>query len=663
MGDACMNGGLMIVDRFLFETPAHRLRHGFDRFTAAAAPSPVWAVQADRAGSFFLRARPEAILSSEDVRHFVEALREWSVARLGLARVSRPMLDLHAAGARTPVGAAEPQGRLVYHYFLTREGAQTAGGGTVLGNEVVDPLFNRLAVFDSRAAHGVVPLDGTPGLAEGRLALTGTIREGGPMLSGGLTLDQAWPGLEPVLRRFFAENQAVVRSHDGLLVIRCRIGTDGRVADWAVKLDRVVSAEGGGAAWSEALARLEEGFRAATFAAAAGETELILPLSFGLAPAEDEEEDAAVPSAGFGGDRAILSRMAEVRPRDARLLTSIVNAALRVGDLETAADFAARHALLARGSDRVRGEAEPLALAKDHYLTPLKIKHDIEQFRHLRHHGRGGPELDEVLAAYERTLERCAERGPDERIPVGEIEEERVRAADGRILHWRSTPRVPGSALSDSWDKRKVEDGYLDHSLGIMVIDDFLSAPAWSELLAFCQDSTIWFANRYRNGRLGAFFGEGFNCPLLVQIAEEIRDAFPRVIGQKHPLAQMWGYKYSPVHSSVAPHADFAAVNVNFWITPDEANLDPEHGGLVIYDREAPPEWEFDDYNKNRGRKITTFISETGAKSIEIPYRANREIIFNSDLFHVTANCRFGERYEDRRMNVTMLYGRRGEAG
>jgi hypothetical protein len=214
--------------------------------------------------------------------------------------------------------------------------------------------------------------------------------------------------------------------------------------------------------------------------------------------------------------------------------------------------------------------------------------------------------------------------------------------------------------LSASWDRRKIEDGYLDHALGIMVIDDFLSAPAWRELLSFCQDSTVWFANRYRNGRLGAFFREGFNCPLLVQIAEELRDAFPRVIGRKHALEHMWGYKYSPVHGQGRPHADFAAVNVNFWITPDQSNLDPDAGGLVIYDKEAPPEWEFADYNMN-GPKIVSFISETGAKSIEIPYRANRAIIFNSDLFHVTANCRFREGYEDRRMNVTMLYGKRAD--
>ena len=35
-------------------------------------------------------------------------------------------------------------------------------------------------------------------------------------------------------------------------------------------------------------------------------------------------------------------------------------------------------------------------------------------------------------------------------------------------------------------------------------------------------------------------------------------------------------------------HADAAAVNVNFWLTPDDANLDPDGGGLVVWDKEAP---------------------------------------------------------------------------
>ena len=38
-------------------------------------------------------------------------------------------------------------------------------------------------------------------------------------------------------------------------------------------------------------------------------------------------------------------------------------------------------------------------------------------------------------------------------------------------------------------------------------------------------------------------------------------------------------------------------MNVNFWITPDAANLDPASGGLVIWDKAAPLDWHFAKYN------------------------------------------------------------------
>lgn len=38
----------------------------------------------------------------------------------------------------------------------------------------------------------------------------------------------------------------------------------------------------------------------------------------------------------------------------------------------------------------------------------------------------------------------------------------------------------------------------------------------------------------------------------------------------------------------ITVHADVAKVNLNFWVTPDEANLDPSSGGLVVYPKEPP---------------------------------------------------------------------------
>jgi hypothetical protein len=142
-----------------------------------------------------------------------------------------------------------------------------------------------------------------------------------------------------------------------------------------------------------------------------------------------------------------------------------------------------------------------------------------------------------------------------------------------------------------------------------------------------------------------------------VQIADELRAALPRVVGKK-PVTQIWGYKYATTQPPLTPHADFASVNVNFWITPDDANLEPGAGGLLMYDAAAPEDWTFEDYNRSPA-KIRDFLKARGAKTTHIPYKCNRAVIFDSDLFHATPGLRFRSGYENRRINVTVLFGDR----
>ncbi len=174
----------------------------------------------------------------------------------------------------------------------------------------------------------------------------------------------------------------------------------------------------------------------------------------------------------------------------------------------------------------------------------------------------------------------------------------------------------------------------------------------------FCLQSTVWSATRYSEGRLGALFVDGFNTPLLLQIAEEIRTSLPRVIGDL-PLRQLWAFKAPTTSSGAAnTHADFAAVNLNFWVTPTESNLDPSSGGLIVYDATAPLRWQFATYNE-KPDLIDDWLRARGARAIRIPYRQNRAILFNSDLFHATEPVRFRAGYEHRRLNITLLYGDR----
>jgi tetratricopeptide (TPR) repeat protein len=206
----------------------------------------------------------------------------------------------------------------------------------------------------------------------------------------------------------------------------------------------------------------------------------------------------------------------------------------------------------------------------------------------------------------------------------------------------------PGnSAAAEQWRTKKPQ---------IAVIDNLLTPAALEGLRRFCLEAPIW-RKSYDNGYLGAFPEHGFACPLLGQIAGELRGAFPDIF-RDHPLLYMWGFKYDSQLTGINIHADESAVNVNFWLTPDEANRDPQSGGLVIWDVAAPLDWDFAKFNADTPA-IRAFLAEAGAKSVTVPYRANRAVIFDSDLFHETDKIRFQEGYLNRRINVTMLYGRR----
>ena len=190
----------------------------------------------------------------------------------------------------------------------------------------------------------------------------------------------------------------------------------------------------------------------------------------------------------------------------------------------------------------------------------------------------------------------------------------------------------------------------------IVVIDNLLTSAALEGLRRFAQASTVW-RKVYREGYLGATPEYGFACPLLAQIADELPAIFPTIF-ERHPLRYMWGFKYDSSLNGIDIHADFAAVNVNFWITRDEANNDPQSGGLVLWDVAAPKQWDVAKYNRDvAGNR--QYLQSVGAKPITVPYRANRAVIFDSDLFHKTDRIDFKHGYLNRRINVTMLYGDR----
>jgi hypothetical protein len=352
-------------------------------------------------------------------------------------------------------------------------------------------------------------------------------------------------------------------------------------------------------------------------------------------------------------------------PESPTALGAVVGAATRAGELRLASELGVRHNGVCRGTrwyPERRDDDPPLpgSVSWERVLTPSKLLHDIEQFEYLRGRGVLRDELAPVVAAYDDALAALAPLGPDARVPLRAAADAAIGHVYNRIVHVRPTPRLP-RALSAAWDPAAIEGQYFTRRPNAVVVDDFLTDEALRSLRAFCLESTIWSENRYNHGRLGSMFQDGFNCPLLVQIAEELRAALPRIIRPDLPARQIWGYKYPTEMPQETPHADFAVVNVNFWITPHEANLDESTGGLHLYDVAAPAHWGYRTYNSNEGREIRQLLAERNAVPTHVAYRHNRAVIFDSDLIHGTPAIRFRSGYENRRMNVTVLYGSREE--
>ena len=219
--------------------------------------------------------------------------------------------------------------------------------------------------------------------------------------------------------------------------------------------------------------------------------------------------------------------------------------------------------------------------------------------------------------------------------------------------HLAQGPRVTTPAVNPS---HSAEEQWRQSNPKLVVMDDFLSAEALEKLRRYCWGSTVW-QEVHAEGYLGATPDYGFGCPLLAQIAEELQQRFPAIFAG-HGLRRIWAYKYDSSLTGIKIHADQAAVNVNFWITPDEANRDPAHGGMVIWDAAAPLDWDFEQYNGDEAA-ARNFLAGAQSRSQTVPYRANRAVIFDSDLFHETDVIAFQQGYRNRRINITMLFGRR----
>ena len=274
-----------------------------------------------------------------------------------------------------------------------------------------------------------------------------------------------------------------------------------------------------------------------------------------------------------------------------------------------------------------------------------------EAFEHFMVHAR--------LVCREEPSER--RNAPLHKVRHDEEQREYMLSHDlpaAQVFHVGDGSRIAGPVINPVHKEDFILACWRDASPQIVILDDFLTEPALERLRVYCLESTVWH-RIYESGYIGAIPADGFACPLLAQLAEEIAARFPRILGP-HRFKYLGAFKYdSELSLGTNTHADLAAVNVNLYITPDEANLEPKSGGMVVWNKTIDTEPLMRNLNSNE-KAMQEYLSSHNAVATKIPHLANRAVIFKSSLIHKTDDFKFNTGYANKRINVSLLYGEYG---
>ena len=229
------------------------------------------------------------------------------------------------------------------------------------------------------------------------------------------------------------------------------------------------------------------------------------------------------------------------------------------------------------------------------------------------------------------------------------------------------------SVLNPTINWSRIEEKYLNGE--IIIVDNVLQDWALEAAYQFCLEATIFYEQKV--GYLGAYDVDGLYAGIFPRITKELRVAMPLVVGDTR-LDKFWAYKYIGVNANVEnqkqkqeqyekqrgtiKHTDKASVNMNMWVTPDSANLDPLTGGMSIWDyrvdtKEAFEKFQDQSADGNAETILLEMLKAAGSQRTNVPHKRNRMVIFDSSLVHETDTLKFRSGHKNRRINLTWLWG------
>ncbi len=334
--------------------------------------------------------------------------------------------------------------------------------------------------------------------------------------------------------------------------------------------------------------------------------------------------------------------------------TNIGTAYKKIGDLKSAVIHFEKSCKIRRSSKNVDSNMRENPDLTFHQSRIAKIEHDIEQFDFLNRVYPDKKNFRSYAEILRNILPDFSKRTDSHGSAVfTESEYNNISHFYNRLM-WRYSDDKVSPILGDHQVNRGILGSFNNDTDEVLIIDNFLSERALASIRNYCLESTVWFDSKNDSAYLGAYMHDGFIPSITLGIGDELSKKWPQFFSDL-TLTQLWAFKYDQEGHGTGLHADDASININLWITPDECCLDPENSGLTLYPVSIPEDAEFSEYNNDQNG-LRELVSKEEENRLKIPYRCNRALIFRSRIIHQTSPYRFRAGYQNRRVNITLLF-------
>jgi len=114
-----------------------------------------------------------------------------------------------------------------------------------------------------------------------------------------------------------------------------------------------------------------------------------------------------------------------------------------------------------------------------------------------------------------------------------------------------------------------------------------------------------------------------------------------------------WSLRFNTTGTGVGPHTDPAQYTVNVWVTPNHSLANENSNGLIMYRKRFDNKRWMETYNWTLDES-KEYVKHS--RKVNIPYKFNRAVIFESNQFHETDNVIMKPGVNNCRVSYTFLY-------